>query len=96
MQITFTGHHMDLTDALRDFTEERLQRLQQHMPNIMSIDVVLGVEKHRQKAEATIHVPGTKLHASSESEDMYNSVDMLYDKLKRQVDKHKDRSKDHH
>ena len=95
MQITFTGHHMDVTEALEQFTTDKLMRLKKHMPAIISINVTLGVEKQRQKAEAVVHVPGANLHASSEDVDMYTAVDSLYDKLKRRVDKHKDKSIEH-
>ncbi len=95
MQITFTGHHMDLTQPIKDFAEEKLTRLAKHLPSIMTISVTLNVEKTRQRAEATIHAPGTNMHASSESEDMYSAIDMLYDKLKSQVDKHKNKMKEH-
>jgi putative sigma-54 modulation protein len=92
MQITFTGHHLDVTDALRDFTQEKIERVQRHFDRITSINVTFTVEKLRHIAEATLHVPGTTLHASSEStEDMYAAIDSLVDKLDRQVKKHKEK-----
>lgn len=92
MQITFTGHHLDVTDALRQFTQDKLDRLRRHFDKITSINVTFTVEKLRHIAEATLHVPGTSLHASSEStEDMYASVDQLVDKLDRQLKKHKEK-----
>jgi len=92
MQITFTGHHLDVTDALRDFTQATIEPAQRHFDRITSINVTFTVEKLRHIAEATLHVPGTTLHASSEStEDMYAAIDSLVDKLDRQVKKHKEK-----
>jgi len=96
MQITFTGHHLDITDALRDFTRDKLARLERHFDRITSISVTFSVEKLRHIVEATLHVPGTALHAGSEStEDMYSAIDLLVDKLDRQLKKHKDRETAH-
>lgn len=92
MQITFTGHHLDVTDALRQFTKEKIERIQRHFDRITSINVTFTVEKLRHIAEATMHVPGSILHASSESnEDMYAAIDLLIDKLDRQIKKHKEK-----
>ena len=89
MQINITGHRMDVTPALRAFTEEKFDRLERHFDHITSINVVFDVEKLRQIAEATIYVAKGELHASAESEDMYAAIDVLVDKLNRQLLKHK-------
>jgi len=91
MQINITGHRMDVTPALRAFTEEKFDRLERHFDHITSINVVFDVEKLRQIAEATIFVAKGELHASSESEDMYAAIDTLVDKLNRQLIKHKEK-----
>ncbi len=96
MQITFKGRHIEITDALRTTVTEKLSRLSRHFPSIISIDVTLGVEKLEQWAEAQVHVPGTHLQASAQSKDLYEAIDLLYEKLKKLVDKHKDKLKDHH
>lgn len=96
MQINFTGHHIEVTDALRQYSTERLERLTRHLPKIMSVNVTFSVEKLRQIVEARLHVPGNELLASAESEDMYAAIDLLYDKLKRIVDKHKEKMSEHH
>ncbi|KTD40074.1 ribosome hibernation promoting factor [Legionella parisiensis] len=96
MQINITGHHIDVTPALRAFTEEKLDKLERHFDQIKSINVVLNVEKLRQIAEATIHVTKGELHASSESEDLYAAIDTLIDKLERQLTKHKEKNHKHH
>ncbi|HHF7373447.1 ribosome hibernation promoting factor [Legionella bozemanae] len=96
MQINITGHHIDVTPALRAFTEEKFDKLERHFDQIKSINVVLNVEKLRQIAEATIHVTKGELHASSESEDLYAAIDALIDKLERQLTKHKEKNHKHH
>ncbi len=97
MQLNLSGHHIDITPALRDYvTSKLLERLERHFDNMTNMYVVLSVEKVRQKAEATLHVSGAKLFADAEHEDMYAAIDMLADKLDKQVKKHKEKKKDHH
>ena len=95
MQINFTGHRLEITPALREFTTNKLDRLQRHFDRITSINVIFDVEKMRQIAEATVFVSKGELHASSESEDMYSAIDSLVDKLDRQLIKHKEKMKNH-
>ncbi len=95
MQITVSGHHVDITPALRDYVNSKLSRLQRHFDNITNTVVTLTVEKLVQKAEATVHVAGADLFAASESEDMYAAIDALADKLDRQIIKHKEKVKGH-
>jgi len=95
MQINITGHRLEVTPALRAFTEEKFDRLERHFDHITSVHVVFDVEKLRQIAEATITVKKAELHASSESEDMYAAIDLLVDKLNRQLIKHKEKILDH-
>ncbi|KTC82440.1 ribosome hibernation promoting factor [Legionella cherrii] len=95
MQINITGHHIDVTPALRAYTEEKFDKLERHFDHITSINVVLNVEKLRQIAEATVHVTKGELHASSESDDLYAAIDNLIDKLERQLSKHKEKILNH-
>ncbi len=96
MQINITGHHVDITPALRAYVEEKLERLERHFDNITNAHVILEIEKDRQKAEATIHVSRGQVYADSEDENMYAAIDSLADKLDRQIKKHKEKLKDHH
>lgn len=95
MQINITGHRLDVTPSLRTFTEEKFERLERHFDKITTINVVFDVEKLRQIAEATILVAKGEIHASAESEDMYAAIDLLVDKLNRQLMKHKEKIIDH-
>ena len=98
MQINITGHHIDITDPLRDYVTSKMDRLERHFDNVTNVHVVLTVEKEkvRNKAEATMHVSGGNLYADAMEEDMYAAIDALTDKLDRQVKKHKEKMKDHH
>lgn len=96
MQINLTGHHIDITDSLRAYVNEKFARLERHFDNVTDIHVVLEVEKQRQKAESNMHVSGGKVFANAEAEDMYAAIDALVDKLDRQIIKFKEKRGDHH
>ena len=95
MQITISGHHVEVTPALREYVLTKFDRLQRHFDQITNTDVTLIVEKLVQKAEAKVHVSGADIFANAESEDMYAAIDLLADKLDRQLIKHKEKSRGH-
>lgn len=95
MQINLTGHHVEVTSSLRDYVNTKFAKLERHFDHINNVHVVLTVEKLDQKAEATIHLKGSEIHASAVNADMYNSIDTLVDKLDRQVLKHKGKLTQH-
>ncbi len=94
MQINISGHHLDLTDALRDYVNEKFSKLERHFDNITSIQVILSPEPKTHKAESTIRLGGGELFATAEADDMYAAIDMLTDKLDRQILKHKGKKVD--
>lgn len=96
MQINLHGHHVDLTDPLKTYVSEKFTKLSRHFDNITSTQVTLSIEKKRQKAEATIRFSGGEIFADSIEEDMYAAIDLLIDKLDRQILKHKEKIKTHH
>lgn len=95
MQINLTGHHIDVTDALKSYVETKFGRLARHFDHVINAHVILSVEKLSQKAEATLHVNGGKVYADAVHEDMYAAIDALIDKLDRQVLRFKDKRNDH-
>ena len=95
MQITISGHHVEVTPALREYVLTKFDRLQRHSEHITNTDVTLIVEKLVQKAEANVHVSGADIFAVAESEDMYAAIDSLADKLDRQLIKHKEKHRRH-
>jgi putative sigma-54 modulation protein len=96
MQINVTGHHVDITDPLRDYVRDKFQRLERHFDQVIDIHVVLTVEKNHNKAEANLQVSGSHIHADAIHDDMYAAIDGLIDKTDRQLIKHKEKMKDHH
>ncbi len=95
MQLNLTGHHVDVTPALRDFVNNKMEKVERHFDHVGNVHVVLTVEKLRHKAEATMHVSGAKVYADATEENMYAAIDGLIDKLDRQVRRHKEKLKDH-
>lgn len=95
MQITVSGQQVEVTEPLRNYASEKIGRLQRHFDNMTTSNVVLHVEKNRHLAEATIFAKGATIHADAEGTDMYAAIDILADKLDRQVLKHKEKIQDH-
>ena len=95
MNLTITGHHLEVTQPIRDYIDSKLERVSRHFDHVTSVSVILTVEKLRQKAEVTLHVRGRDIFVEAESEDMYATLDNLMDKLDRQVLKHKEKSNEH-
>ena len=91
MQININGHHVEVTQALSDYVNDKFKKLERHSDGISNIHVTLSIEKLVQKAEATILIKGGKIFANSDSQDMYAAIDSLSDKLDRQLLKHMDK-----
>ena len=96
MQLTITGHHIDVTPALRNKVESKMGKLEKHFDHLTDIHCILTVEKLEHKAEATVNVSGGTIHADAIESDMYAAIDALFDKLDRQVIKYKEKLTDHH
>lgn len=95
MQLNITGHHVELTPPLRDYVTSKIEKLGRHFDNITNAHVTLTVDKLQQKAEVTMHVGGANLFANSVDKDMYAAIDILADKLDRQLLKHKEKIRAH-
>jgi putative sigma-54 modulation protein len=95
MQLTISGHHLEITAALHAYVQSKLERLERHNDRITQVSVILSVEKLIQKAEATVHANGVELFAESEHDDLYAAIDALADKLDRQLIKRKERLRGH-
>ena len=96
MNLKITGHHLEITDSLRDFIDQRFQRLTRHFDQVLNTQVTLSIEHDTHCAEATMHVQGDHLHAHANGSDMYAAIDALTGKLDRQIHKHKGKRRDHH
>ena len=95
MQVIVTGHHLEITDALKAHIDAKFDKLARHFDNVTDVHVVLSVEKLVQKAEATLQLSGAKLFAEDSQEDMYAAIDAMVDKLERQISKHKEKTGSH-
>jgi len=101
MNLTISGHHLEVTPALRTYVTDKLDRISRHFDQVVDIKVLLTVDKikekdQRQKAECNIHVKGKDIFAESCHADLYAAVDELADKLDRQVLRYKTKVQDHH
>lgn len=95
MNLTLTGHHVEVTPAIRAYVTGKLERIARHFDHVIDVSVVLCVDKLRHIVEANVHVRGKEIHAESVDPDMYAAIDALTDKLDRQVVKHKEKVTDH-
>ena len=95
MNLTISGHHLDVTPPLREYVLNKLDRVTRHFDQVVDVNVILSVEKkkekeQRQKAEVTLHVKGRDIFVEQSHEDLYAAIDQLMDKLDRQVVRYKE------
>jgi len=91
MNLNITGHHIEVTTALHDYVSGKVEKIVRHFDHVTSVHVILTVQKLAQKAEITLHVKGKDIYADASDADLYAAIDLLADKLDRQVQKHKDK-----
>ena len=96
MNLQISGHHLEITPALHDYVTSKLERVTRHFDHVIDVNVILSVEKLKQKAEVTVHLPGKGIFVEAIDEDLYAAIDGLGDKLDRQIQKHKQKLQDHH
>jgi len=96
MNLNVSGHHLEVTPAIRGYVQEKLERVKRHFDHVIDAHVILSVDKLRQKAEVTLRVRGKDIHCACEEQDLYAAIDLLVDKLDRQIVKHKEKVSDHH
>jgi putative sigma-54 modulation protein len=95
MNLHITGHHVQITSAIRDYVSSKMDRVTKHFDHVIDVNVIMSVEKLRQKVEATVHVRGRDIFCESTEEDMYAAIDTLIDKLDRTIIKHKEKGLSH-
>jgi putative sigma-54 modulation protein len=96
MNQQISANHLEVTTAMREYVTGKLERVTRHFDNVIDVNVILSVEKLKQKAEVTVHLPGKDIFVEAIDEDLYAAVDTLVDKLDRQVQKYKQKLQDHH
>ncbi len=96
MQMNITGHQIEVTQPIKDYIDTKFERIKRHFDQVINTHVILSVEKVRHKAEATMHIGGKDFFADSTEEDLYAAIDLLTDKLDKQIRRHKDKVSDKH
>lgn len=96
MQINITGHQVEVTEPIRDYINDKFDRIKRHFDQVLNIHVIIRVEKVRHQSEATIHIGGKDFFAESTEDNLYKSIDLLVDKLDKQVRRYKDKTTSHH
>ena len=93
MHMQISGHHVEITQALKDYVSSKLEKIERHFDHITSMQVILSIDKLVQKAEATIHITGSDVHAEAEDADMYAAIDLVMDKIDMQLKKFRDKQR---
>lgn len=91
MNLTISGHHLEITPAIREYVTAKFERVTRHFDNVIDMNVTLSVDKLQQHIEANVHLRGKDIHVEASDADMYAAIDLLADKLDRQVLKHKEK-----
>lgn len=95
MNLNITGLHLEVTEGLRNHITEKLQRINRHHSDLISVNITLSTEKVEHKAAANVHLAGKELHVETVEKDMYAAIDVLMDKLDRMILQHKEKSNRH-
>ncbi|HET7635226.1 MAG TPA: ribosome-associated translation inhibitor RaiA [Burkholderiales bacterium] len=92
MNLNLSGHHLEITPAIRSYVTSKLERIERHFDRVTDISVVMSVEKLQQKIEAVVHMRGKDIFIEARHDDLYAAIDNLTDKLDRQIIKHKEKA----
>ena len=96
MNLTITGHHLEITAAIRDYVISKIDRVKRHFDNVIDINVIMTVEKLKHSVEANVHLSGKDIFVQAEDTDMFAAIDSLADKLDRQIVKYKEKHSQTH
>ncbi len=96
MNLHMTGHHLEITPSMRDYVTTKMTRINRHFDLVIDVNMILTVERLRQRIEASVHLSGKDIFVESSDADMYAAIDLLVDKLDRQIVKHKEKIKNNH
>ncbi len=91
MNFSVTFRHMEATDAIKEYAQQKLGKVKKYLSEPIDFNVVLKVEKHRHIAEVSLSSDRNVFNCKEKTEDMYSAIDKAADKLERQVKKAKDR-----
>ncbi len=91
MNLNLTGRHLEITPAIRQHVTEKVAKIKNHFDNVIDVDIVLSVDKLKQKAEANVHISGKTVFVECEDSNLYVAIDSMVEKLDRQILKHKEK-----
>lgn len=95
MNLSITGHHLDVTPAIREYIQTKIARVTRHFDHVIDTQVMLSVEPLKHRAEITMHVRGKDIHCEALEENLYAAIDVLIDKVDRKVIQYKTRTQNH-
>jgi ribosome hibernation promoting factor len=95
MNLKLSGHHLEITPAMRDYITGKLGRITRHFDHVIDVNVIVSVDNLEQKIEASVHLSGKDIFVESHDTDMYAAIDALVDKLDRQILRHKEKNFEH-
>lgn len=100
MNLTISGHHVEVTPALREYVSTKLKRIERHFDQVVEVIVLLSIDNStqknlRQKVSCTVRVKGRDIFVENTDADLYAAIDVLVDKLDRQVGKYKEKNTMH-
>ncbi|MBF0528154.1 MAG: ribosome-associated translation inhibitor RaiA [Deltaproteobacteria bacterium] len=93
MQLSVTFRHMEPSDALKEYARDKISRIEKLLDSALEANVVLSIQKFRHIADVTILSDGFKINGQEQTEDMYSAIDMVVDKLERQVKRSREKIK---
>lgn len=96
MNLNITGHHLDVTPAIREYIQTKMTRVMRHFDHVIDTQVILSLEPLKHRAELTLHIPGKDIHCEASENNLYAAIDLLIDKVDRKVLQHKARTQNHH
>lgn len=95
MNVQITGHHLEVTPAIREYINTKLERVSRHFDHVIDTKVILSLEPLKHRAEVTLHMRGKDIHCEAAEENLYAAIDLLADKVDRKVVDHKKKTQSH-
>jgi putative sigma-54 modulation protein len=91
MNLNLSGHHLEITPAIREHVLSKINKIKRHFDNVIDVNIILSVDKLKQKAEANVHLSGKTIFVECDDANLYVAIDTLVEKLDRQILKHKEK-----
>jgi len=91
MNLNLSGHHLEITPAIREHVLSKIDKVKRHFDNVIDVNVILSVDKLKQKAEANLHISGKTIFVETDDANLYVAIDSLVEKLDRQILRHKEK-----